>query len=154
MISLFHFLQQEDPDLLAKQRCWLSPLGMLSKELRVIWINLIIYTPKENQRCSRKQDVFNQDVFTLIMTLLRLKHRHDNHCNCLEDAVHNYSLIILKLGHWKSHCSKHLHEICYFLWLESKKVSVSVSTITRGAALSVHMKQCKALLFLFWVLLT
>lgn len=42
-------------------------------------------------RMQRKSEVFNQVVFTLIMTLLRLKHRHDNHCNCLEDAVHNYS---------------------------------------------------------------
>lgn len=44
---------------------------------------------------------FNQALLTL--TLLWLKHRHDNHCNCLEDAVHNYSLIFWKLGQRNPH---------------------------------------------------
>lgn len=46
---------------------------------------------------------FYQVVFTLIMTLLRLKRRHDNHCNCLEDEVHDQSLIFCKLAWWKHH---------------------------------------------------
>lgn len=82
--------------LLSQKRCRLSQFAKLSKKKKKknpeCNLNKSNYLHAQGKlRMQRKSEVFNQVVFTLIMTLLRLKHRHDNHCNCLEDAVHNYS---------------------------------------------------------------
>lgn len=49
---------------------------------------------QEKSKMQLKVRWFLIRLFTLIMTLLRLKHQHDNHCNCLENEVHNHSLIL------------------------------------------------------------
>lgn len=57
--------------------------------------------------CSRKW-VFLIRLFSRqIITLLRLKQQHENHCNCLEDVAHNYYIKTCdpeNLTLWKQPC--------------------------------------------------
>lgn len=72
------------------------------------------YVVRKNQRvvsvniswCNRKWVFFNQVVFTP-NNYLRLKQRHENHCNCLEDVAHNYYIKTCdpeNLTLWKQPC--------------------------------------------------